>query len=114
VVRAGVVEELFYRAHAIERLQALESNRYPSAAIPLAIFAAAHWTGGWDNIVIALAHGAILSASYLWRRNLVANMIGHFLVDFVRNVLPRLFAQCLRRRKSRRARGFKPFPPPPV
>ena len=68
VVRAGVVEELFYRAYAIERLQALGLNRYLAAAIPLAIFAAAHWTGGWANIVIALALGAILSASYLWRR----------------------------------------------
>ena len=92
MVRAGVVEELFYRAYAIERLQVLGLNRYLRAAIPLAIFAAAHWTGGWANIVIALALGAILSASYPWRRDLVANMIGHFLVDFVSNVLPRLFA----------------------
>jgi hypothetical protein len=47
---------------------------------------------GWlGNIIIALAFGAILSASSLWRRDLVANMIGHFLVDFVSNVLPRLF-----------------------
>lgn len=92
VVRAGVVEELFYRGYAIERLQALGLNRYLAAAIPLAIFAVAHWTGGWANIVIALALGGILSASYLWRRDLVANMIGHFLVDFVGNVLPRLFA----------------------
>ncbi len=91
-MRAGVVEELFYRGYAIERLQALGLNRYLAAALPLAIFAVAHWTGGWANIVIALALGAILSASYLWRRDLVANMIGHFLVDFVGNVLPRLFA----------------------
>jgi len=39
----------------------------------------------------ALALGAILSAFYLWRRDLVANIIGHFLVDFVANVLPKLF-----------------------
>ena len=91
VTRAGVVEELFYRGYAIERLQALGLNRYLAAAIPLAIFALAHWTGGWANIVIALALGAILSAAYLWRRDLVANMLGHFLVDFVSNVLPRLF-----------------------
>jgi len=29
---------------------------------------------------------------YLWWRDLVANMLGHFLVDFVANVLPRLFS----------------------
>jgi membrane protease YdiL (CAAX protease family) len=58
----------------------------------LAIFAVAHWTGGAANILIALVLGAILAGFYLWRRDLVANMIGHFLVDFVGNVLPRLFS----------------------
>ena len=91
-VRAGVAEELFFRGYAIERLEALGLNRFLAAAIPLVIFAVGHWTGGWANIVIALALGAILSAFYLWRRDLVANIIGHFLVDFVANVLPRLFS----------------------
>jgi len=92
VFRAGVVEELFYRGYAIERLQTLGLGRITSAAIPLVIFALGHWTGGWANIVIALALGAILAGFYLWRRDLVANMIGHGLVDFVGNVLPRLFS----------------------
>ena len=91
-VRAGVAEELFFRGYAIERLQALGLNRFWAAAIPLVIFSVGHWTGGWANIVIALALGAVLAAFYLWRRDLVANMVGHFLVDFVANVLPRLFS----------------------
>lgn len=91
-VRAGVAEELFFRGYAIERLQAMGLNRFWAAAIPLAIFAVGHWTGGWANIVIALALGAVLAAFYLWRRDLIANMFGHFLVDFVANVLPRLFS----------------------
>jgi len=32
--------------------------------------------------------GAILTAFYQWRRDLVSNMFGHFLVDSVANVLP--------------------------
>lgn len=92
VLRAGVVEELFYRGYAIERLQALGLNRFVAAGIPLIIFAAGHWTGGAANILIALALGAILAGFYLWHRDLVANMIGHFAVDFVANVLPRLFS----------------------
>jgi uncharacterized protein len=91
-VRAGVAEELFFRGYAIERLQAMGLNRFWAAAIPLAIFGVGHWTGGWANIVIALALGAVLAAFYLWRRDLIANMSGHFLVDFVANVLPRLFS----------------------
>ena len=92
VIRAGAVEELCYRGYAIERLQALGLPAWLSAAIPLTIFAVGHWTGGWANIVIALALGGILAVFYLWRRDLAANMIGHFLVDFVGNVLPRLFS----------------------
>ncbi len=92
VLRAGVVEELFYRGYAIERLQAVGLKPVWAAGIPLVIFALGHWTGGAANILIALVLGAILSAFYLWRRDLVANMIGHGTVDFVANVLPNLFS----------------------
>ena len=55
------------------------------------IFAATHWTGGIPNIIIALVVGAVLTLFYLWRRDLVANMIGHGLSDFLGLVLPRFF-----------------------
>ena len=51
-----------------------------------------NFKGNAANILIALAAGIILTGFYLWRRDLVANMIGHGLVDFVGNVLPRLFS----------------------
>ncbi len=85
VFRAGVVEELFYRGCAVERLRMI-------GLIPLVIFSLGHWSGGAANILIALAAGIILTGFYLWRRDLVANMIGHGLVDFVANVLPKLFS----------------------
>src|SRR6266850_4786118 len=92
VFRAGVVEELFYRGYAIERLRMIGLGRVWSVAIPLVIFSLGHWSGGAANILIAFAAGLILSGFYLWRRDLVANMIGHGLVDFVANVLPALFS----------------------
>jgi uncharacterized protein len=91
VIRSGIVEELFFRGYAIERLESIGCGRVLSAAIPLAIFAATHWTGGIPNIIIALVVGAVLTLFYLWRRDLVANMIGHGLSDFVGLVLPRFF-----------------------
>jgi len=36
--------------------------------------------------------GGILTAFYQWRRDLVSNMFGHFLVDFVANAVPHLFS----------------------
>src|SRR5436189_5287934 len=79
---AGVVEELFYRGYAIERLRLVGFGRFWSVAIPLVIFSLGHWSGGAANILIAFVAGLILTAFYLWRRDLVANMIGHGLVDF--------------------------------
>ena len=90
VLRAGVVEELCYRGYAIERLHALGLPRGLAAGVPLAIFAVGHWTGGWANILIALVLGGMLALVFIWRRDLVANMIGHWFVDFIGNVLPRL------------------------
>jgi len=92
VFRAGVVEELFYRGYAIERLRMIGLGRVWSVAIPLVIFSLGHWSGGAANILIAFAAGLTLTGFYLWRRDLVANMIGHGLIDFVANVLPKLFS----------------------
>jgi len=89
-LRAGIVEELFYRGYPIERLQAMGLSKLASAAIPLIIFAVGHYTGGLANILIALVMGGILSGLYLWRRDLVACIFAHALVDFVANVLSRL------------------------
>jgi membrane protease YdiL (CAAX protease family) len=90
VLRAGIVEELFYRGYAIERLQLLGLNRYWAGIIPLLIFGFAHVTNGWVNVIVALALGLVLMVVYLWRRDLVANMIGHFMVDFISVILPRM------------------------
>jgi membrane protease YdiL (CAAX protease family) len=38
-----------------------------------------------------LVLGAVLTLFYIWRRDLVANMIGHGLSDFLGLVLPRFF-----------------------
>ena len=91
-IRAGFGEELFYRGYAIERLQALGLNRFWAAAVPVLIFSIGHWTSGWPNIIAALLVGSVLAVFYQWRRDLAANVIGHFLVDFIGVVVPRLFS----------------------
>jgi membrane protease YdiL (CAAX protease family) len=61
-----------------------------AAIVPLLIFAGMHYPGGLMNVVVAFTLGGVLTLFYLWRRDLVANIIGHFLVDFIANVVPRL------------------------
>lgn len=47
-------------------------------------------SGGPVNVLVAFTLGGILTLFYLWRRDLVANIIAHFLVDFIANVVPRM------------------------
>ena len=88
--RAGIAEELFYRGYAIERFRAMGLGKLASVAIPLTIFGVGHYTGGVTSVLVALVMGGILSGFFLWRRDLVACMVAHTLVDLVANVLPRL------------------------
>jgi len=83
VFRAGIVEELFYRGYAIERLRAMGAGRLASAALPLFVFAAGHYVGAWSTVLQPLVLGGILTGLYLWRRDLVANILAHTLVDLV-------------------------------
>ena len=39
------------------------------------------------GVVLALVLGSIITGYYLWKRDLLAAMFAHFLVDFVPNVL---------------------------
>lgn len=90
--RAGIAEEVFYRGYAIERIEALTGNRAIAAAVPLLIFAGSHFSQGAAGILITFVIGAIATAIYLWKRNLLILIIAHFMVDFIPNVLlPMIF-----------------------
>jgi len=94
VVRAGLVEEFFYRGYAIERLLALTDNRVIAIGLPLCIFAVFHYRQGTGGILIALLAGVVMTAIYLRKRNLWINISTHFLVDFIPNILlPLLFGE---------------------
>lgn len=82
VTRAAIVEEILFRGYAIERIQELTGSRLFAGAISLAAFTIAHlrlW--GWAQLIIAGFAGLILTVLYIWRRNIWANMIAHWLID---------------------------------
>lgn len=86
VLRAGIAEEIFYRGYAIERLEELTGSRALAAGIPLITFAGFHYSQGVAGVLIALALGAVATAIYLWKRNLVILIAAHFAIDFIPNV----------------------------
>jgi uncharacterized protein len=87
VLRAGVAEEIFYRGYAIERLRALTHSKWVAALLPLLFFAAAHYRQGLGGVIAAFVLGGIFTLFYLKFRDLLANMVAHFLADFALNVV---------------------------
>lgn len=82
VVRAAVFEELCYRGFAIERLGEMIGSRRLAAMLSLAVFTLVHLYGwNWSHLIVVLYAGLVLTALYLWRRDLVACMVAHFLTD---------------------------------
>jgi membrane protease YdiL (CAAX protease family) len=83
-ILAAVFEELFYRGFAIERVTELSRRRWLAALVSLALFTFAHldyW--GWTHLIVAGYGGLVLTALYLLRRDLVTNMLAHWLTDVV-------------------------------
>ncbi len=91
-LRAGIAEEMFYRGFAFERLQSLTGSKLLAGLVPLMIFAMSHYRQGVGGVIAAFVLGGILTAFYIKYRDLLANMLAHFLSDFVLNVVLPLFS----------------------
>jgi uncharacterized protein len=89
VSRAAVAEELLFRGYPIERITELTGSRSLAAAIQWAAFTYAHLASwGAAQLIVAGYGGVILTVLYLWRRNLWANIIAHWIADGAGFLLP--------------------------
>ena len=76
---SGIVEETLYRGYAVERLTALSGRVWLGALIAIVGFGSAHipfWGVGFA-LLVDLPYGVLLVLFYLWRRDLVANILAH-------------------------------------
>lgn len=90
VTRAALMEETLFRGYGIERLGELTGNRWLAGAVTWALFTLAHLSAwGWAQLIVAGYGGLVLTALYLWRRDLICNMIAHWLTDGAGFLLPR-------------------------
>ncbi len=81
-VRAGVVEELFYRGLATEQLSLFTGRRWLSALLAAAVFTLMHALHfDWVQLIPIGIVAIVLAALYLWRHDLWANIIAHIAVD---------------------------------
>lgn len=75
----GVIEETLYRGYAVERLVTLTGREWLGGAIVVAIFTLAHvpmWGLGFA-LAADLPFAVVMTAFYLWRRDLVASALAH-------------------------------------
>lgn len=86
-VRAGVAEDIFYRGYLLERLTTITGKKWIALVLSTVPFGLFHYQQGYAGILIATMAGIVLSLFYFWKRDLKANIIAHFLVDFIPNVL---------------------------
>jgi membrane protease YdiL (CAAX protease family) len=88
-VLAGICEEFVYRGFLIEELGLLIRNRGFAAVAAMLSFALAHHnTLGWSiELIYPGLIGAVITALYLWRRNLPICMLLHAALDSLHAVM---------------------------
>ncbi len=90
VTRAAVAEELMFRGYPISRLLEFSGSRWLAALLTWAAFTYAHLSSwGPAQLIVAGYGGVILTILFLWRRNLWANMLAHWIGDGAGFLLPR-------------------------
>ena len=89
VTRAAVAEETLFRGYPIERIGEWSGSRILGGVITWIAFTYAHLGGwGWAQLIVAGFGGLLLTVLFLWRRNLWANILAHWLTDGAGFLLP--------------------------
>jgi len=83
VLTAAICEEFSCRGFGIEEMAHLIGNRWMAGLLSLIFFTLAHagLYGMSAALVIPGSIGAVLTVLYLWRRNLLACMLMHAIID---------------------------------
>ncbi|HEY6419783.1 MAG TPA: tetratricopeptide repeat protein [Candidatus Binataceae bacterium] len=90
---AGFSEEVAARGFAIDRIRIVTGRLALAAAVALALDLAAHipfW--GWSYAILIAPMQLLFVLMYLWRKDIMACIIGHFLVDAMPFLMPMAMA----------------------
>jgi membrane protease YdiL (CAAX protease family) len=85
VLTAAVCEEFMYRGFGIEEIVHLTGKRWLAGLLSLILFTFSHagLYGMSATLIIPALVGAVLTALYLWRRNLPSCMLMHAIMDAI-------------------------------
>lgn len=84
VITAGVFEETLYRGYGIERLSKYFGGKWVAAALTLVLFTFAHASAvGIAQLAPIVLVSGLVTLLYLWRRDLLLNMVVHATIDAI-------------------------------
>jgi uncharacterized protein len=84
VITAGVWEETAYRGYALERLASVLGSKWLAGGVTVLCFVFAHIPAvGLNHILPVLVVSIFVTLLYLWRRDLVLNMVAHATIDAI-------------------------------
>jgi len=86
-IRAGVAEEIFMRGFLLERFTALTGKKWMAFLLSTIPFGLLHYPQGYAGILISTVAGGLFALFYFWKKDLKSNIIAHFMIDFIPNVL---------------------------
>ena len=86
-IRAGVAEEIFMRGFLLERFTAIAGKKWMAFLLSTIPFGLLHYPQGYAGILISTVAGGLFALFYFWKKDLKSNIIAHFLIDFIPNVL---------------------------
>jgi membrane protease YdiL (CAAX protease family) len=91
-ITGSFTEEVLFRSYSIERLTQLTGQRWLASLITIVAFTVLHLFGwDWIHVLTAVLPGGImLTAFYLWRRNLALNVMIHAIINAPLLLLPLL------------------------
>ena len=82
VVTAGVVEDTLFVAYAFTRLTLLTENQWLAGTVTVLVFSFLHLSNwGVGPVLTYFVAIAISTAFFAWRRDLLANIVAHVVVD---------------------------------
>lgn len=94
VVSAGIVEETLFRGYAVERLSWLTGSYWWAGLIVVPVFALVHlpfWGSGL--VLTSFVTGGVATAFYVWKQDLLANIVAHVVVDALGLIIMPLLAR---------------------
>lgn len=95
---AGVVEELLFRGYTVTRLAAMTGHVWLAGALAVIGFGVLHvplW--GWGFVISGLFAGAVFTAFFIWKKDLLAMMVFHATTDAIGFVISPMFSEWWKR-----------------